>query len=163
MPSTPLRLPKRNIYESLKTARNGFRFFKIASPRCLGGKLIRKIAMGQQIGPELARRDASLDQQPIGAKYLVLQREEVSILYQFGDGPLRQIYRQAGILRMKLILHKARVQKIGRRKIDLPLAKSVPTPRLVTIGAFWKISANVESHVGVGRGIKPCAPFPNRP
>src|SRR5262245_16086736 len=119
--------------------------------------------MGQQIGPELASRDASLDAQPVGAKYLVLQREEVGVLYQLRGGPLGQIYRQAGILRMKLILQKANVQKIGRRKIDLALAKRVPAPRLVTIGAFWKISANVESHVGVGRGIKPCAPFPNRP
>src|SRR5262249_5157867 len=163
MSSAPLRRRKRNIYETLKTARKGFRCFKIASSRCLGGALIRKTAMGQQIGRELAGRDAGLDAQPVGAKYLVLQREEVGFLFHLGGGILGQIYRYAGILRMKLILQKAHVQKIGRRKIDLPLAERVPAPHLVPIGPFWKIGANVEAQVGVGRGIKPCAPFPNRP
>src|SRR5262245_3985107 len=98
MSSAPLRRRKRYIRESLNTARKGFRFFKIASPGCLWSELIRKIAMGQNIGAELARRDAGLDAQSVGAKYLVLQREEVGVLYQLGGGPLGQIYRQAEIL-----------------------------------------------------------------
>src|SRR5262249_37478185 len=93
MSSTPLRRRKRYICESLKTARNGFRFFKIASLRCRWGKLKRETAMGQRVGTELARRDAGLDAQPIGAKYLVLQREEVGVLFQLGGGPLGQKQR----------------------------------------------------------------------
>src|SRR5215475_7727021 len=88
MPSAPLRRRKRYVYESLKTAGSRLRSLKKAASHRPGSKLIRKIAVRQGVGRELACREAGLKAQSIGAKDLILQREEIGALFQLGRGPL---------------------------------------------------------------------------
>src|SRR5262245_50027129 len=100
MPSPPLRRRKRDIEEALKTARKRFRLFKEASSRCLGSNLIRKTAMRLRLGPELACCEAGLNAQSMSAKNLILQREEIGLLFQLGRGSLGSGFRETGMLRV---------------------------------------------------------------
>src|SRR5262245_44098584 len=85
--SAPFRRRERYVHEPLKATGSHLRSLKKAASRRSGNELKRIIAMRPDGGSESACRQSGLNHESIGAKNLILQREEIDVLFQLGRGP----------------------------------------------------------------------------